>query len=269
MSKNVVIFDIVMLQNNLSKAKAKEFKKLSTKKGREEQGLFLAEGEKCVVDTIDSFEVENLICTPSWLERHPEAALKYSSEILLADSRGIEIISTHKSLPEVIAVLKIPSYDFKDVKTSQSDKSNYALLLDEIQDPGNLGTIIRTCDWFGIYEIYASENTVDVYSPKVVQATMGSLSRVRVVYTNLKEILEKNPGKKVIGTVLDGKPIHSVNFPDKAFIIMGNEGRGISSELKELIDIPMTIPPANPERHPDSLNVSVATAIILSQLPNT
>ena len=146
------------------------------------------------------------------------------------------------------------------------EKNKLYLLLDEIQDPGNLGTIIRTCDWFGIYDIFASPNTVDVYSPKVVQATMGSLSRVKVHYLDLVKLLETNQDFKVIGTLLDGKPLYEEKNVKEAFLIMGNEGKGISEELKKYIDIPLTIPPVNPVNHPDSLNVSIATAIVLSHL---
>ena len=149
------------------------------------------------------------------------------------------------------------------------DKDGLYLLLDEIQDPGNLGTIIRTSDWFGVYNIFASKNTVDVFSPKVVQSTMGSLSRVKVRYVDLEKLITENKDIKVIGTLLDGKPLNKVTLERKGFLLMGNEGRGMSDNLKKLIDLPLTILPFNKNNHPDSLNVAIATAIVLSHFPST
>ena len=248
---------------SLSKAKAKELKSLSSKKERDRQGLFLAEGEKCVKDTLDAFCLENLIATQEWADNNQGIVQKYKEKLLISDKRGLEIISSFNSLPEVIAVFrqkacieKIPVLDSKKLY----------VLLDEIQDPGNLGTIIRTCDWFGVYEIYASRNTADVYSPKVVQASMGSLSRVSVNYINLIELIEKNKDLKVIGTLLNGNPLDQTSLPSFGFLLMGNEGRGISKELQAMVDLPVTIPPVNKSSHPDSLNVAIATAILLSHI---
>ena len=126
-----------------------------------------------------------------------------------------------------------------------------------------MGTIIRTCDWFGIYDIFASKNTVDVYSPKVIQSTMGSLSRVKVHYLDLEKLIENNRKIKVIGTLLNGLPLNETNVGKGGMLIMGNEGRGISENLKKYIDVALTITPANLKSHPDSLNVAIATAITL------
>lgn len=247
----------------LSKAKAKEIKRLSTKKERDRQGLFLAEGEKCVRDLLGFFDVENLIATRSWINNNPDIVKKFGDKTLVAEPKGIEIISSLQSKPEVIAVLK--KYHFLDEVPKLKEGKLY-LLLDEIQDPGNLGTIIRTCDWFGVYEIYASKNTVDVYSPKVVQATMGSLSRVKVGYVDLEELVDNNRELKLIGTLLDGIPLANRPLNVTGMLLMGNEGRGISEELKKKIDLALTIPPSNPKSHPDSLNVAIATAILLENL---
>ena len=232
------------------------------KKERDALGLFLAEGHKCVVDLLPAFPLENLICTQEWVQKNPELASRYESKILISDRRGLEIISSLKSLPDVIAVFKKPSQLENAEPSSQT-----VLLLDEIQDPGNLGTIIRSCDWFGVYEIYASGSTADAFSPKVVQATMGSLARVKVNYVDLSKLIDENRDYKVVGTLLDGTPLKKADLSGKTFIIMGNEGRGISEELKRKIDVPVTIPPSNPTSHPDSLNVAIATAIILSNIP--
>ncbi|MCH5226851.1 MAG: RNA methyltransferase [Muribaculaceae bacterium] len=265
MSKKLVTFDLGMLYNTLSKTKARELKMLSTKKERDKTGLFLAEGEKCVVDTLGAFDLQYLIATSQWLDNHEKITSAYSQNILSTDKRGLEIVSSLGSVPEVIAVFK--KNDFSHFSpTFKADK--LYLLLDEIQDPGNLGTIIRTCDWFGVYDIFASKNTVDVYSPKVVQATMGSLSRVRVHYVDLASLIKNNREMPLIGTLLEGEPYKKYK-PGGGLLLMGNEGRGISEELKALINVALTIPAANSNSHPDSLNVSVATAILLAHLSPT
>ncbi|MCH5238921.1 MAG: RNA methyltransferase [Muribaculaceae bacterium] len=247
----------------LSKAKLKELKSLSSKKERDSRGLFLAEGHKCVVDMLEHFRLFNLICTPAWIEAHPSEAEKYYDRILTTDKRGMEIISSLNSLPDVIAVFCKPEGLTQIPKVD--DKKLY-LLLDEIQDPGNLGTIIRTCDWFGIYQIFASTTTVDAFNAKVVQASMGSLSRVSVEYLDLEALIDKNPEIKVIGTLLDGVSLKEVKNIDAGFLLMGNEGKGISEALKRRINVPVTIMPSNPFQHPDSLNVAIATAIALYHL---
>lgn len=263
MSKNGIIFDIRMAITPLSKSKAKELKKLSSKKERDLSGLFLAEGEKCVYDLLATFDPVYLIATNEFIGSRPDLVNKYEDKIFSSDKRGIEIISSLKSLPDVIAVFRKPYFDLNNLKLN---KDQFYLLLDDIQDPGNLGTIIRTCDWFGVYLIFASENTVDVWGPKVIQATMGSLSRVRVIYTDLKRLIIENSHCKIIGTLLEGRPIGEIRGQNGGLIIMGNEGRGISENLKKLIDLPITIPPVNSINHPDSLNVSIATAIVLSHI---
>ena len=263
MSKNVTTFEVDMDIKVLSKTKAKELKGLSSKKERDLKGLFLAEGDKCVRDTLDSFKPEFLIVTRDWLAKNSFVENIYPDNLYLADKKTIALISCLSSLPEVIAVFKKPE-DSEEVP--ELDKHKIYLLLDEIQDPGNLGTIIRTCDWFGVYDIFASRNTVDVYSPKVVQSTMGSLSRVKVHYLDLETLISKNRDIKLVGTVLDGIPIEDYKNIREGMILMGNEGRGISEKLKRYIDIPITIPPVNKVSHPDSLNVAIASAVILSHL---
>lgn len=266
MSKKVSIFDMGMTIENLSKAKAKELKSLALKKNRDREGIFIAEGEKCVFDIYEAFELVNLICTPAWLSRHDDLPSDVLKKVLFSDVKTISIFSTLSTPPEVIAVLKKRT-ELEKIPKLQSD--TFYVLLDDIQDPGNFGTIIRTCDWFGIYQIFASKNTVDLYNPKVIQATMGSLSRVNVVYAKLKDLILNNKHVSVIGGVLDGKSIYETNFPKGGFLILGNEGKGISEDLKNLIDIPITIPAFNKNTHPDSLNVAISNAIILSYIRKT
>ena len=260
MSKNVLTFDITMDFHYLSKSKAKDFKSLAAKKQRDISGLFLAEGHKCVSDYLGAFPLQNLVATREWCERNPQLFANYADKILISDKRGLEIISSLNSVPDVIAV-----FEKRSACCPEISPEKLYLLLDEIQDPGNLGTIIRTCDWFGVYDIFASPKTVDLYSPKVVQATMGSLSRVRVHYVDLKKLVENHPEIPLVGTLLSGIPYKDCDvLKGGCFVLMGNEGRGISEDLKKLINVPVTIPPANPEVHPDSLNVAIATAVILS-----
>lgn len=267
MSKKVPTFDIMveinMPENVLSKTKAKEFKQLSQKKERDRVGLFLAEGEKCVSDLLGAFIPAYLLCTKSWLKDHQVIKEEWGDKILLADHKTLELVSGLNSVPEIIGIF----YQRKEGKNEFTlNKDTWYLILDEIQDPGNLGTIIRTCDWFGVYEIFASPHTADIYNPKVVQSTMGSLARVKVHYLDLKELINKHRDFKVVGTLLDGKNFEDTKLPEGGFLLMGNEGKGISEELKREIDLPLTIPPVNPVSHPDSLNVAIATAIILSKI---
>ena len=266
MSKNLSTFDITMEYQTLSKTKAKELKGLASKKERDKAGLFIAEGEKCVVDLLAAFPPAHLIASKDWLEANIEVIKPHRSKILVTDRRGLEIVSSLHSVPDVMAVFEKPAFESAVPKLSPR---RLYILLDEIQDPGNLGTIIRTADWFGVYEIFASPNSVDVFSPKVVQATMGSLARVKVRYCDLHSLIDSNPGLPVIGALLEGVPLKESNLKPEGFLLMGNEGRGISPQLRKLIDCPVTIPPVNPSSHPDSLNVAIATAILLSSLTSS
>lgn len=245
----------------LSKSKVKEFHSLQLKKRREETGLFLAEGRKCITDLLPRFELEALVATESCLIQNP-ALRKFEDKIYLSpEKRFLGQISSLSTPPEIIAVFRMPENERPSLKLE--GHRNY-LLLDDIQDPGNLGTIIRTADWFGVYEIFASRETVDQFNPKVVQSTMGSLSRVNIYYVDLLELIRENPDISVYGTLLSGLPLKECNPSEKGLIMMGNEGKGISEELKKEITIPVTIPPYNVDSHPDSLNVAIAAGIILS-----
>lgn len=244
----------------LSNSKVKELKSLHTKKGREELQLFIAEGKKCISDLLSTYEPAYIVCTQSWLIDN-EDFHRFEDKILIADRKKLSQISTLSTPPDLLAAFHIP----KERKGNEAlNKENLYVALDNVQDPGNLGTIIRTCDWFGIYHIYASTDTVDVYNPKVVQSTMGSLCRVRIDYVNLEDLFRQNQDTEVYGTLLDGKSIESYGKVRSGVIILGNEGRGISEKLKSFITSPLTIPPYNAKLHPDSLNVAIANAVILS-----
>lgn len=248
----------------LSKTKTSLYASLSAKKMRQKHGLFLAEGEKCALDTLGAFPLECLVVTKEWYDSNIQlvAEYEYSNCVAVASADSIRKITTLVSPPEVIAVFRLPEEDNFDIKIE--DEKLY-LMLDGVQDPGNLGTIIRTADWFGIDTIIASRDTADVFNPKVVQSTMGSLKRVRLIYADLKGILGEHGEMPVYGLLLDGESIYKQSYDGKGgFIVMGNEGNGISQEIRECVGHRLLIPPYDAGRRPESLNVAVATAITLS-----
>ena len=246
----------------MTKAQRKRLASLSTNKGRRELGLFTAEGTKCVLETVGSFRVEALLATADWIAAHASllAAGVVAEEVRRADLVEISSLSTP---PDVIAVYQIPEIPFHAPKAAE-----LSLALDRIQDPGNLGTIIRIASWMGIKDIYCSRDTVDIYNPKVVQATMGAISRVRVHYTDLPELLAeaKACGITVYGTFLNEKNIYETELTPGGIIVMGNEGSGISDAVGRQIDRRLFIPSYPPGQPAiESLNVSVATAITVAE----
>ena len=252
----------------ISKAQIKLVRSLQQKKYRDESGLFVAEGAKCVDELRKSFELVHLY-------REGENATRTE----------IEQMSGLRTPQGVVGVFR------KSEDSEYSEDSDLILALDGIQDPGNLGTIIRTCDWFGVHDIVCSLDTADCYNPKVVQATMGALARVRVHYVDLpawiKELKIQKSKLKIFGTLLEGKDMYNVlqssinrtsSIVQSSIIVMGNEGNGISQEVRSLITHPVRIPsyPKNgASEHSEknveapevieSLNVSIATAIVLAE----
>ena len=248
----------------LSKAQIQFVRSLHQKKFRNEHQKFIAEGPVLVEEALSSgFKVESIYATEAGKERFKNFSLK-ETEIIEIAKAELERISLLKQPHEMLAVVEM-----KETKPGHPEISNLVLALDQIADPGNMGTIIRVADWFGIYQIVCSEDCVEVYNPKVVQATMGSLFRVEVHYASLSDFIQNSkkndPGLKVYGTLLSGKNIYSEKLSAKGIIIMGNESRGISEGLQKLIDEPLTIPFFNKSQHAESLNVAIATAIICSE----
>ena len=242
----------------LSKNKIKFIQSLGQKKIRRETNCFVAEGNKLVNDTVRCFECELLIATPLWLRDHSDVK---AGEIIEATPDEIKKTSLLKSPQDVIAVYRIPRYsiDFKCLPGQLS------LALDTVQDPGNLGTIIRLADWYGIENIFCSLECADLYNPKTVQSTMGALARVKVHYANLKELFEKVE-LPVYGTFLDGGNMYSTEISAHGIIVMGNEGNGISKDLEPYISERLFIPNFPEGRETtESLNVAVATAIICAE----
>ena len=234
----------------ISKAQIKLIRSLQHKKFRDELGLFVAEGQKCIDELKKGFELV--------MEVTPENA----TEAEIAQMSGL------KTPQGTIAVFKKKIINQK----LQITNGELTLALDGIQDPGNLGTIIRTCDWFGVKNIVCSNDTADCYNPKVVQATMGALTRVQLTYTDLVPFLQeaKEKGANIVGTLLNGENIYEKlsTFDSRlsTLIIMGNEGNGISQAVRELITHPIRIPSYPPQAETsESLNVAIATAIVLAE----
>jgi TrmH family RNA methyltransferase len=244
----------------LSKPKIKLVNSLKLGKFRKQHGLFVAEGSTNVLDFLaGDIKVVHLFATASWLKKHSKKVIKPMPVEI--DEKEMKKISFLKNPSEVLAICKIPEYEPIDLATL----SELLLMLDDIHDPGNLGTIIRTADWFGINDIICSPDSTDAFNPKVVQASMGSLARVRVHYLHLENMLNDKPDYlKVFGAVTDGDPIDDVAKPQKGIILIGNEARGISGELLPLIDQKITIPfiRHSQKSAAESLNASIATAII-------
>ena len=218
----------------------------------------MVEGYKSVTEFINSaYQVDTIYHTPAIASKLLNLSRKINfQEISLNE---LQKISTLKTPQEVIGLVKIPIWPVLNYKTLEK---KFSLVLDSIQDPGNMGTIIRTADWFGIQDIICSEDTVDVYNPKVVQATMGSLARVNVHYADLLTVLPqiKLP---IFGAMLNGQNIYNTPFGAEGLLVMGNEGNGISAPVEQLITSAVTIPRAG---NAESLNVAIATAILCSEI---
>ena len=214
----------------ISKNKIKFIRSLEQKKVRREERVFLAEGPKLTADLLGHFRCRYLAATDDWLASHNTIE---ADEIDTATIDEIARASLLKTPQDVIAI-----FNQRKEKTDITViEKQLCLALDDVQDPGNLGTIIRIADWFGIEHIFCSTNTVDVYSPKVVQATMGALSRVHLHYVSLTELIGKlNKNVPIYGTLLDGTNIYTQELSTTGLIVMGNEGNGITAEVRQLIN---------------------------------
>ena len=240
----------------VSKAKIKEIRALAIKKFRDERRLFIAEGNKLVADLLPAFDCEWLLARPSWLATQGAIGVK---ETVTAEENDIRQISLLKTPQDVFAIFKKPSWRLDEA----SPDTQLILALDGIQDPGNLGTIVRIAAWFGIRHIVCSPDTADVFSPKVVQATMGALANVKVHYTNLCAYIKNHEQTPIFGAFLDGENIYRKKLPENGIIVMGNEGAGIRPETEALIKERLYIPPYPPTNQTtESLNVAIATALI-------
>lgn len=244
----------------LSKSKIKLITSLSQKKYRDETGLFIAEGTKLVNDLTPSFACSMLIATGDWLKNNAKIN---ATELIEVEENELQKITNQKSPQGVLAVFEKPVYKW----TNDNLSSKLSLALDDIQDPGNMGTIIRVADWFGITDIFCSEHSADAFNTKTVQATMGALARVRVHTVNLADFLENiSPEVPIYGTFMDGENIYTKTLTPHGVIVMGNEGNGISPEIEKLVTERLLIP-----NYPigqitsESLNVGVATSLVCAE----
>lgn len=243
----------------LSKNKIKYIRSLELKKNRKEEQVFVAEGHKLVDDLLGHFSCRLILATPDWLTKHMEVI---ADEIVEVSQDELSRVSSLKTPQDVLAIFEQPNYTVDIHVVSDS----LCLALDDVQDPGNLGTIIRLADWFGIEHIFCSFGTVDVYNPKTIQATMGALARVKIHYCHLPSLLASLGELPIYGTFLDGENIYAETLSPHGLIIMGNEGNGISPEVASCVNKRLLIPNYPPQRETsESLNVATATAIICAE----
>ncbi|MCW3091153.1 MAG: methyltransferase [Ferruginibacter sp.] len=244
----------------LSKTYTKYIQSLHHKKFRDTENAFIAEGSKVVMDLLNSSKMEciHLLAKAPWLNEHEHGIRKhFAGPIEVVEDFELEKISALTTPNQVLAV-------FKKAKPAPIDpKKKITLALDTIRDPGNLGTIIRIADWFGVQAIICSESCADRYNPKVVQSTMGSLGRVELLYTDLAAWLEKNRDIPVYAAALDGKNMNSLKGLSEGILLIGNESKGISDELMQMAHEKITIPRVG---QAESLNAAVATGILLSHI---
>ena len=243
----------------ISKNKIKYIRSLELKKNRNKEGKFVAEGFKVVDDLLALQPADLIVATQEWLhDKH----LADQTEVTEVTEEELKKVSFLQHPQQVLAVFRQAQDGDFSINTQE-----LSLALDGVQDPGNLGTIIRIADWFGITHIYCSQDTADVYNPKVVQATMGSIARVKVEYGNLLALVESLPADvPVYGTLLDGDNIYQQQLENRGLIVMGNEGKGISPALAKKVNRRLLIPNFPEGRATaDSLNVAIATAITCSE----
>ena len=243
---------------SLSKNSLKYIRSLKVKKYRSEYGTFVAEGDKMVSDLLPLMKCQLLIGKKSFLSQIDITNIEQVAEVNDAELSQASFLKTPQ---QVLAVFYQPKYEH----VTDLDKQ-LTLALDGVQDPGNLGTIIRLADWYGIRHIFCSSDTADVYNPKTVQATMGALARIQVHYVDLVAFLQNNKTVPAYGAFLDGENMYDKDISSNGIIVMGNEGNGIRPEIEQLITQKLYIPnyPAG-QPTSESLNVAIATAIICAE----
>lgn len=243
---------------SLSKNKIKYIQSLKDKKHRNEHKTFVAEGNKMVAELLECMQCQILIGTKEFLN---SVNRNNAEEVIEVSNEELARASFLKNPQQAIAVFYQPQYSERINIDDQ-----LCIALDGIQDPGNLGTIVRLADWYGIKHVLCSTDTADIYNPKVVQATMGALARVNVHYVELADFLGSNSHLPIYGTLLDGKNMYEQTITPNGIIVMGNEGNGIRPEIEKLIQKKLYIPnyPIGQETS-ESLNVAIATAIICAE----
>jgi TrmH family RNA methyltransferase len=242
----------------ITRNQVKYIQSLGQKKSRDEESQFIAEGPKLVSELLaaGNSRVVQLYALKKWIDEHANAI--DHTEVIEVSVDELEKISQLTTPNQVLAVIEKIQW-----KNDPEIKGTISLVLDTIQDPGNMGTIIRLADWFGIKTIFCSTDCVDVYNPKVVQASMGSISRVRIEYTDILSLLKENKEVRIYATVLNGRDITKMEKINEGIIVIGNESKGINEEILKLANVQVTIPGKGKA---ESLNAGVATGIVLSHL---
>lgn len=245
----------------ISKSTLKLIRSLAIKKYRQKENLFLAEGDKIVLEVLRSqFDVHQLITNEAFLNKHQQIVTGAKS-IVTANTAEIKKASLLQNPQNCLAICQLP-----ENARLPSQIKDIALYLDGIQNPGNLGTIIRTCDWFNIGEIFCSPDTADLYNPKVIQASMGSFCRINVYYAEINKLTDiiSNNNLAVLGAFPEGQSIYCEQLPSKILLVLGNEGKGIRKNTALHITKKINIPEFSSDG-PESLNVAVANGIICSE----
>ena len=251
----------------ISKNRLKYVRSLEMKKYRKAEGVFVAEGHKLVGDLLDVFECKYLAATSEWLSANAawvERQRRSGVEVDEVTDEELKRASFQETPEQVLAVFKQLTYE---VDVNEVARKQLCLVLDDVQNPGNLGTIVRLADWFGIEHIFCSKGCADIYNPKTVQATMGGIARVQVHEADLPELLSRlDKDIPVYGTFLDGENMYGKELENRGLIVMGNEGKGVSKEVAAFVTERLYIPnyPEGRETS-ESLNVAIATAIVCAE----
>lgn len=241
----------------ISKTKIAKIRLLHQKKYRESEQLFIVEGTKSVLECINSrIEIQEIFAKEAWISAN-ERSLQHDFSVSTVSEKEMERISCLSTPSEVFCIAKIPQY-----RQDQLENNVPLLVLDGINDPGNLGTIIRTADWFGFNTILCSENTVEFTNPKVIQATMGSFCRVKIIYANLPEFLQKENDRPILGMFMEGESLQNIDIQYNAIVVLGSESHGISAEVEKIVTQKIHIP-ASRESCTESLNASIAASILM------
>jgi TrmH family RNA methyltransferase len=243
----------------LVKSHVKYIQSLSQKKVRDEDAAFVAEGPKIIKELLNTKNVAliQLYALKTWIEENKESMDGLSEKLIEINNSEMERLSFLQSPNQVLGIFKKPAFRKSEFY------GKITLMLDGIQDPGNLGTIVRTADWFGIETVICSKDSADVFNPKVVQSTMGSIARVHAMYEDLKTIIEKYSSIPVYAAALDGNKLFDMDGIEEGFILIGNESKGIHENLLELANQKITIPGTG---YAESLNAAVAVGIVLAYL---
>ncbi len=243
----------------LTKSQEKYINSLRIKKYRKEYKVFIAEGEKLAEEILQSsFSIQQIVATWQWIDKYAAKVKQRDFEITEVSEPEMSKISELKSPSSVLIIASIPEWKIDEEEL----QSNLSLILEQIQDPGNMGTIIRIADWFGIPNIFCSEDCADVFNPKTVQSTMGSVTHVKVFETDLIELLKKYSSLPSYAAVLDGKDLFNEHLSSGGFILIGNESKGLSDPLLQLSKVKLSIPAYGKA---ESLNAAIAAGIICAQ----